>query len=43
MISWIRSWWITFRVWRESDAETWAILTGPIDPNDLVDAPRPGS
>lgn len=41
MIGWIRSWWITWRVWRNADAEQRAIMTGPHNPDDYVDAPRP--
>jgi hypothetical protein len=41
MIAWMRSWWITWSVWRNADAEQRAILTGPFNPDDFVDAPRP--
>lgn len=41
MFEWIRSWWITWSVWRNADDEQRAILTGRVDPDDFVDAPRP--
>ena len=42
LIAWASAWWTTWRVLREADAETRAILLGPVDSKDLVDAPRPG-
>ncbi len=42
MFNWIRSWWITWRVWRNADVEQRRILTShPFDPDNFVDAPRP--
>lgn len=41
MFSWLRSWWITWQVWRHADAEQRRILTSPFDPADFVEAPRP--
>jgi hypothetical protein len=41
LMDWITGWWTTFRIWRTTDAETWAILTGPTDPNDFVEVERP--
>lgn len=43
MIEWIRSWWITWRVWRNADAEQRHIMTSPFDPDNFVDAERPES
>lgn len=41
MFAWIRSWWITWRVWRNADAEQRAIITGPFNPGDYVEVERP--
>lgn len=41
MINWIREWVETWRVLRAMDAETRAFLTGPLDPDDFVEAERP--
>jgi hypothetical protein len=41
MFEWIRSWWITWQVWRHADAEQRAIMAAPFNPDDFVDAPRP--
>lgn len=41
LISSVRGWFTTWRVWRLADPEQRAILTGPINPRDYVDAPRP--
>lgn len=42
MIEWIRSWWITWRVWRQSDTQQREILTRKgFNPDDFVDAERP--
>lgn len=43
MFEWIRSWWITFQLWR-TDRETYNFLVNyRLDPDDLVEASRPGS
>lgn len=39
MFNWIRSWWATWRVWRNADAEQRRILTSPHDYDDFLDAP----
>ncbi len=41
MFNWIRSWWITWRVWRNADDEQRRIMTSLFDPDNFVDVPRP--
>ena len=42
VIEWIRSWWITWRVWRNADAEQRRIMTEPFNPDDYIEVQRPG-
>lgn len=37
---WIRSWWVTWRVWRNADDEQRAILTGPFDLEDFEEVEK---
>ena len=42
MFKWISEWWTTFCVWRGTDAETWAHLTGKgHNPDDYIETERP--